>query len=153
MPLKRLRTPALFLGEYHHALDDKGRIAVPVKFRSGLGRGAVVTRGLDRCLYVYPANAWSELADKLVKLPLAQAKARAFARLMLAGAMLLSVDRQGRALLPDYLRRYAGLTRPVVLAGLANHVEVWDRGTWERERRKSEADSAEIAEALGGLGI
>jgi MraZ protein len=146
-------TSPLFLGEYHHALDDKGRVAVPVKFRAGLGRNAVVTRGLDRCLYVYPAAAWGELADKLIKLPLASAKARAFARLMLAGAMALEVDRQGRALLPDYLRRYAGLSRHVVFAGLANRAEVWDRLTWERERRKSEADSAEIAEALGGLGI
>jgi MraZ protein len=146
-------TPTLFLGEYHHALDDKGRIAVPVKFRSGLGTGAVVTRGLDRCLYVYPVAAWGELATKLMKLPLAQAKARAFARLMLAGAMALEVDRQGRALLPDYLRRYAGLKRHVVFAGLANRAELWDRATWERERRKSEAGSAEIAEALGNLGI
>lgn len=143
----------LFLGEYHHALDDKGRIAVPVKFRHGLRTGAVVTRGLDRCLYVYPAPAWRELADKLTKLPLAQAKARAFARLMLAGAMLLSVDGQGRALLPDYLRRYAGLKRNVVFAGLANRVELWDHALYERERKKSEADSSEIAEALGTLGI
>ncbi len=145
--------PAPLLGEYHHALDSKGRVSVPVKFRSSLGRGAVVTRGLDRCLYVYPAQAWTELAEKLVQLPLAQAKARAFARLMLAGAMALEVDRQGRALLPDYLRRYAGLSRHVVFAGLANRAEVWDRTTWERERKRTEADSAEIAEALGGLGI
>src|SRR5688572_24761482 len=99
----------MFIGEYHHSLDQKGRVQVPVKFRKDLQKGAVVTRGLDRCLFVYTADEWEILADKLAKLPIAKANSRAFARLMLAGAMELEIDRQGRVVLPEYLRQYASL--------------------------------------------
>lgn len=143
----------MFIGEYHHSLDDKGRVQVPVKFRKDLSKGAVVTRGLDRCLFVYTAEEWETLAEKLARLPIAKANSRAFARLMLAGAMELEIDRQGRVVLPEYLRTYAGLKKGVVIAGLYNRLELWDKEVWKRYRTGTEKQSGDIAEALGELGV
>ncbi len=143
----------MFIGEYQHALDDKGRLAVPVKFRADLRGGAVVTRGLDSCLFLYTKKAWAELAERLAKLPIAKANSRAFARLMLAGAMDVSIDSQGRVLLPDYLREYAGIKRQLVVAGLYNRLELWDQKTWASYKRGTEKASGDIAEALGELGV
>ncbi len=143
----------MFIGEYHHALDEKGRIQIPVKFRASLSKGAVVTRGLDNCLSVYPKGEWTSLADKLSKLPISKANTRAFARLMLAGAMELEVDKQGRAMVPEYLRRFAGLKKMVVVAGLATRLELWDKDAWEKYRSGTERQSGDIAEALGELGV
>lgn len=143
----------MFIGEFRHSLDDKGRLAIPVKFRGDLESGAIVTRGLDGCLYVYTAPEWQKLADKLAALPMSQSKARAFARLMLAGAMDVETDKQGRVVLPDYLRKYAGLKKNVVIAGLYNHLELWDEKTWNAYKAKTEKDSGDIAEELGGMGV
>ncbi len=143
----------MFIGEYRHALDDKGRLAIPVKYRGSLESGAVVTRGLDGCLYVYTAAEWQKLAQKLTTLPMNQSNARAFARLMLAGAMDVAVDKQGRVVLPDYLRSYAGLKKNAVIAGLYDHLEIWDENAWNAYSKKTERDSGDIAEALGALNI
>ncbi len=143
----------MFIGEYQHALDDKGRIAVPVKFRAALKGGTVVTKGLDNCLLLYTKSAWAELAERLAKLPLARANTRAFARLMLAGAMDVEIDGQGRMLLPDYLREYAGIKRQVVVTGLYNRLELWDAKRWATYKRGTEKKSSDIAEALGELGV
>lgn len=143
----------MFIGEYHHAIDDKGRLAVPVKFREEIGEVVVVTRGLDSCLFVYTRQEWAGLAERLSKLPLAKANTRAFARLMLAGAMELEVDKQGRVILPDYLRKYAGLSRKVVIAGLLNRLEVWDAAAWQKYQAGTERNAQDIAEALGELGV
>lgn len=143
----------MFIGEYRHALDGKGRLQVPVKFRSALKAGAVVTRGLDNCLFLYTKSAWSELANRLAKLPIARANTRAFARLMLAGAMPAEVDNQGRILIPDYLREYAGMKRSCVVAGLYNRLELWDEAQWKRYKKQTEGKSGDIAEALGELGV
>lgn len=143
----------MFIGEYQHNLDEKGRLAVPTKFRADLSKGAVVTRGLDRCLFLYPTEQWNELAAKLVKLPISQAKSRAFARLMLAGAMDVTVDRQGRLVLPEYLREYAGMDKKVVVAGLYDRLEIWDEASWKKYKTATEEDSNEIAETLGELGV
>src|SRR3989344_2895813 len=143
----------MLLGELKHNLDIKGRMAVPSKFRSKLSNGAIITRGLDNCLFIFANSEWEELAKKLVALPLAQANSRAFTRLMLAGAMDVEIDTQGRILIPDYLRKYAGLDKKVVVAGLYNRIEVWDGDTWERYKQKTESSSEEIAEKLGELGI
>jgi MraZ protein len=113
----------------------------------------VVTRGLDRCLFLYPMAAWEELAAKLVKLPISQSKSRAFARLMLAGAMECSIDKQGRVILPEYLRDYADLNKKVVVAGLYDRIELWDEGAWKKYKSATEKDSNDIAEALGELGV
>ncbi|OGY97770.1 MAG: cell division/cell wall cluster transcriptional repressor MraZ [Candidatus Liptonbacteria bacterium RIFCSPLOWO2_01_FULL_56_20] len=143
----------MLLGEYQHNLDIKGRMAIPAKFREKLATGAIITRGLDNCLFLFAKNEWEALAQKLVALPLAQANSRAFVRLMLAGAMDVELDTQGRILVPDYLRKYAGLKKQAIVAGLYNRIEVWDRETWERYKQKTESASEEIAEKLGELGI
>ena len=145
--------PFMFIGEYQHSLDEKGRIAIPAKFRRELERGAVVTRGLDRCLTVYTAEEWEKLATRLANLPMSSANTRAFSRLMLAGAMDVSLDAQGRVVLPNYLKEYAGLDKKVVLAGLYNRLEVWDSAKWEEFKARTEVASADIAEKLGELGV
>lgn len=143
----------MFIGEYSHNLDSKGRLAVPVKYRKQLGGGAIITRGLDRCLFLFTKIEWNILAQKLIALPLAQANSRAFVRLMLAGAMDVEIDRQGRILVPDYLRKYADLKKDAIVTGLYNRIEVWDAINWQKYKSKTEAASDEIAEKLGELGI
>ncbi|TSC81775.1 MAG: MraZ protein [Parcubacteria group bacterium Gr01-1014_20] len=143
----------MLLGEYKHNLDIKGRVAVPAKFREKLVGGAIITRGLDNCLFVFGSKEWEILAQKLVNLPLAQANSRAFSRLMLAGAMDVELDNQGRILIPDYLRKYADLKKQVVVAGLYSRVEIWDQDNWDKYKQKTENSSEEIAEKLGELGI
>lgn len=142
----------MFIGEYQHNLDEKGRLAVPAKFRKRI-KGAIITRGLDKCLWVFNKNEWDLLAKKLIALPLAQANSRAFVRLMLAGAMEAPTDVQGRILVPDYLRRYAGLNKAAIIAGLYNRIEIWDDKKWQTYKSKTEASSDNIAEKLGELGI
>ena len=143
----------MFIGEYTHNLDSKGRIAMPVKFRNKLTGGAIVTRGLDRCLFVFSGKEWEVLAQKLIALPLAQTNSRAFVRLMLAGAGGAGLGKQGRILIPDYLREYAGLKKQAVITGLYNRMEIWDSEAWKQYKAKTESASDEIAEKLSELGI
>ena len=143
----------MFIGEFKHNLDLKGRLAVPVKFRKKLSGGAIVTRGLDKCLFVFGNKEWEALAQKLIALPLAQANSRAFVRLMLAGAMDVELDKQGRILIPDYLRDYAGLKKETIVAGLYNRFEIWNSESWKEYKNKTESQSDEIAEKLSELGI
>ena len=143
----------MFIGEYNHNLDNKGRLAVPAKFRKLLKSGAVVTKGLDNCLFLYPKKQWEVLAEKLSKLPISQSKARAFSRLMLAGAMDVTLDVQGRILIPEYLRTFASLKKETIVAGLYNRLEVWNKADWEKFKKATEKESAKIAEELDGLGV
>lgn len=143
----------MFLGQYQHSIDDKGRLAVPMKFRDDLAKGAVVTRGLDTSLFLLPLEEWGKLAEKLASLPLGQASSRAFSRLMLAGAMDVKLDAQGRFVVPEYLRAYAGLQRNVVIVGVNNRIELWDEEEWNAYTKKTEEDAESIAEQLGGLGM
>ncbi len=143
----------MFLGEYKHNLDSKGRMAIPAKFRAKLEAGAIITRGLDHCLFVFTIEEWKNLAQKLISLPLAQANSRAFVRLMLAGATDVDLDNQGRILIPDYLREYAHLKKKVVVTGLYNRIEIWDSDLWQQYKSKTESTSDEIAEKLSELGI
>lgn len=143
----------MFIGEYQHNIDEKGRLAIPIKFREELAKGAVVTRGLDNCLFLYPQKDWEILADKLAKLPISKANTRAFARLMLAGAMDCEMDKQGRIVLPDYLRKYGGIKKKAVVAGLYNRLEIWDEATWHKYKLGTEKRGGDIAEALGELSV
>jgi len=143
----------MFIGEYNHNLDEKGRLAIPAKFRLILKKGAVVTKGLDGCLFLYSKSQFEEIAKKFSALPLSQSKARAFARHMLAGAMDVEFDNQGRVTLPEYLRKFSNLKKKVIVAGLYNHLEIWDEAAWNRYKSESEKNSNAIAEALGDLGI
>jgi len=148
-----LRIQSMFIGEYKHNLDTKGRLAVPAKFRDKLKQGAVVTRGLDNCLFLYSKEAWEKIAEKLSNLPISQSKARAFSRLMLAGAMDVKVDSQGRINLPEYLCDYAGLKKETIVAGLFDRLEIWNEEKWHEYKTGAEAESTEIAESLGELGV
>ena len=143
----------MFIGEYNHNLDDKGRLAIPAKFRAILKKGAVVTKGLDNCLFLYSKEQFEEIAKKIASLTLSQSKARAFTSHMLAGAMDLEFDNQGRITLPEYLRKFSGLNKKVIVAGLYNHLEIWDENAWNKYKLNSERNSSSIAEALGDLGI
>jgi len=143
----------MFIGEYNYSIDNKGRVAIPAKFRSALVKGAVVTRGLDNCLFVYSKTEWTNLAEKLSSLPISQANTRAFSRLMLAGAMDVKIDGQGRIIIPDYLKKYAGMKKRAIIAGLYNRLEVWDEDRWNEYKTKTEKDSNEIAENLSALGV
>lgn len=143
----------MFIGEYTYSIDDKKRLAIPAKFRQLLGKKAVITRGLDNCLFLYPLKEWQSLANKLSKLPLAQADARGFARLMLTGAMDAKLDSLGRILIPDYLKKYSQLTKKVVIAGVYNRIEIWDEKKWQEYKRKTEMAVGDIAERLKELGV
>ena len=143
----------MFIGEYTYSIDDKKRLAIPAKFRQLLGRKAVITRGLDQCLFLYPDKEWGILAKKLSQLPLSQADARGFARLMLTGAMDAKLDNLGRILIPDYLKTYAFLKKKVVIAGVYNRVEIWDERKWQGYKKKTETAVGDIAERLKELGV
>lgn len=143
----------MFIGEYQHNIDEKGRLQIPAKLRQKLGKGAVVTKGLDNCLFLYPKTDWSSLADKLSKLPISKSSTRAFARLMLAGAMDVEIDSQGRMLLPEYLRDYAALNKKVVITGLYSRLEIWDQTAWLKYKKATEKNSSANAETLGDIGV
>jgi len=138
----------MFIGEYHHSIDQKGRLSLPVKFKSDLAGGAVLTRGIDNCLFLWPKAAWAEFVNKIQSLPLTQANPRAFARLMLGGAMEVEIDAQGRILIPNYLEDYAKLGKKAVVIGLNNRLEIWDENAYTEYQVKTEKASAEIAEQL-----
>ncbi|MDD4625041.1 MAG: division/cell wall cluster transcriptional repressor MraZ [Candidatus Paceibacterota bacterium] len=143
----------MFIGEYSYTIDAKKRLTIPPKFRKILGKKAVITRGLDNCLFLYTQKDWQEQAEKLSKLPLSQADARGFARIMLAGAMEAEIDSLGRILIPDYLKDYANLDKKITVAGLYNRVEIWEEENWKRYKEKTEKEAGDIAERLKELGI
>ena len=151
--LKKQKEKTMFIGEYLISMDAKGRIAVPAKFRPKLNTSAVVTRGLDQSLFLYPTAEWEQIASKLAALPLSKANSRAFSRLMLAGAFEVELDKQGRIMIPDYLRKFANLSKKVVTAGLYNRIEIWDEQTWNDYKKGTEKESTRIAEELGELGV
>jgi len=143
----------MFLGEYQHAIDGKGRLQIPKKFRAELAGGATITRGLDGCLFLYPKNKWAEFEEKLVSLPITKADARVFARHMLSGAFEVAIDKVGRVLIPPALRKYAGLETEVVAIGVGKRIELWDLEKWNKYRQTLERDSEATAERLSELGV
>ena len=143
----------MFIGEYTHTIDDKGRLSVPAKFRDSLSKGVVITRGLDGCLFMYTMTEWEKLAIKLAALPISGKKSRAFARLMLAGAWDTKLDSQGRVMVPEYLRKFATLKKHTVVTGLYNRIEIWEEDAWNNYRAETEAASDEIAESMSELGV
>ena len=142
----------MFTGEYRHSVDDKGRIAVPSKFRAQLDGGAVVSRWIDGCLAIHTKSGWASLADKIAALPVTDASARLFGRSIFAGATDVDLDRQGRVLLPTYLREGIGLEAEALVIGARDHAEIWAPATWAEYRRAMD-DPATFAEAIEGLGI
>ncbi len=143
----------MFIGEHRHNLDEKGRVQVPSGWRSKLAEGAVVTKGFDGSLALYPMAVWQEIATKLSTLPQSDPNTRAYVRQTLAGAMDVELDKSGRMVLPPYLRQYAQLTKGLVLAGLNDHIEVWDAASWEAYMTSTDASSEARGEALTQYGI
>ena len=143
----------MFIGEYQASIDEKGRVSIPAKFRPQLKQKIVVTRGLDSSLFLYTMEEWKKLATKLASLPISTANTRSFQRLMLAGAMDCDIDKQGRIILPVYLKQFAKISKHVVIAGLYNRIEIWSEELWQAYKMQTEAASNTIAEQLGSLGV
>ena len=142
----------MFMGEYNHTIDAKGRLIIPSKFREGLGEEFVVTKGLDGCLFVFPNDEWHAFEEKLKALPLTNKNARQFARFFVAGATPCELDKQGRVLLPGTLREFAGLDKDVVLTGMLNRIEVWSKAKWNENNCLDDSAMDEIAEQMTDLG-
>ena len=143
----------MFMGEYNHSIDPKGRLIIPSKFREILGDEFVVTKGLDGCLFVFPNDEWQAFEEKLRALPMANKNARKFSRFFMAGATTCELDKQGRILLPSTLREFADLEKDVVLAGLLNRIEIWSEQKWNENNNYEEIDMDEIAGQLTELGL
>ena len=141
----------MFMGEYRHTVDPKGRLIVPSKFRELLGTEFVVTRGLDGCLFVYPMDSWTAYVDKLKKLPLTDKNARLFMRFLIAGANTCELDKQGRALIPAKLREYAGLAKETVFVGVLSKIEIWSKERWDENDDYDNID--DIAEHMSEFGL
>ncbi len=142
----------MFIGEYRHTFDSKNRISLPAKFRKELGSSVVVTRGLDKCLFVYPKAAWKIQAQRIAIHSTGGSAGRGLSRLMLAGAVEADVDSAGRILIPDYLRTFATLKEKSVVAGVNDRVEVWDERAWTAYTKAIERDADAFAEQLGTQG-
>ena len=145
----------MFIGTHDHSLDPKGRVILPRKFRDELGQDMVFTKGIERCLYVFPLAEFQAFADKLRSLPLTERPSRDFVRVFIAGASQESADTQGRVVIPQPLRDYAGLAKDIVVVGQLSRVEIWDRAEWERYLTLAQAAYSEQANAahLAELGI
>ena len=143
----------MFIGEYEHSIDLKGRVIVPSKFRDDLGFKFIVTKGLDSCLFVYPDSEWKVLEEKLKTLPLTSKDARAFVRFFFSGAAECEVDKQGRILIPSNLREYAQLDKDVKIIGVSTRVEVWSKTRWQDYTIDQSTNVDEIAEKMFELGI
>ncbi len=143
----------MFMGEYHHNIDNKGRLIVPSKFRDDLGEMFIITRGLDQCLFGYPLSEWKQIEEKLKALPLTKKDARAFTRFFFSGATESELDKQGRINLPAPLLQYAKLDKECVILGVSNRIEIWSKQIWEEYFSQSEDSFAEIAENMIGFDI
>ncbi|MFD2170829.1 division/cell wall cluster transcriptional repressor MraZ [Tumebacillus lipolyticus] len=143
----------MFMGEFQHSIDEKGRLIVPAKFREGLGASFVITRGLDNCLFVYPRSEWETIESKLKSLPFTRADARAFSRFFFSGATECDLDKQGRANIPPNLREYAKLHRDCVVIGVSGRVEIWAKEVWEAYAEHAADTFGEIAEKLVDLDL
>jgi MraZ protein len=144
---------AVFIGEYQHNIDQKGRVFMPAKFREELGDKFVVTKGLDKCLFVYPYEEWKNFEQKLRTLPLTSKEARAFIRFFFAGAAECEADKQGRVLIPAGLREHASLEKELSIIGVSTRVEIWNREAWENYNDDASLDQDAIVEKMAELGI
>lgn len=143
----------MFIGEYQHTLDNKGRLIIPSKFRDELGESFIVTKGLDNCLFVYSKDEWSSLEEKLKLLPLTRKDARAFVRFFFSGATECELDKQGRVLIPSNLREHCKLEKEAVVIGVATRVEIWSKEEWDLYNDDENLSYEAIAEKMAELGI
>ena len=138
----------MFMGEYHHSLDEKGRIIIPSKFREELGESFVLTRGLENCLFVYPLVEWNKIVERLKKLPFTKKDARKFTRFFLSGATIVELDKQGRINITSPLLNYASLEKECVIVGVNDRIEIWSKDKWENFFDENSENLSDIAENL-----
>jgi MraZ protein len=144
----------MFIGEYKHTLDDKNRLSLPAKFRTAFGKKIIITRGLDRCLSVYPIKEWNVFTKKMSELSFGQSDSRAFGRFILGGAVEVELDKSGRILIPDFLSSFSGINPGrVIVTGAGNRVELWDEQTWIDYAHKIGSQVDQLAEKLGAIGM
>jgi MraZ protein len=143
----------VFLGEYQHTIDDKGRLVLPSKFRHALADGLVITKGQERCLYLFPPDRWAEEVEKVNRLPRTNRRNRNYARSFFGSASDQDLDRQGRIQIPPQLRTYAGLDRDVLVMGVADRIEIWDATAWRDFSVEADRLYADIEDALSEEGI
>ncbi|MBI3420865.1 MAG: division/cell wall cluster transcriptional repressor MraZ [Candidatus Sungbacteria bacterium] len=143
----------MLIGEYTHNIDAKKRLAIPAKLRKELGERAILTRGLNNCLFLYPMRQWEQLTEKLSKLPTGQGDTRSFLRLLFSGAAEVEFDQLGRILIPEYLKEYAGLQQRIATVGVFDRLEIWDHDRWLHYKEEVEKNTDMIAEKLGELGL
>ncbi|MDD4562476.1 MAG: division/cell wall cluster transcriptional repressor MraZ [Syntrophomonadaceae bacterium] len=143
----------MFLGEYQHSLDSKGRITVPSRLREQLGEKFVATKGLDNCIFLYPMEEWRTIEEKLKSLPFTRADVRSFARFFFSGASEMEIDRQGRTLMPVNLREYASIDKDLIIIGVGSRIEIWSAANWGKYTLEAESSYEEIAESMVDLGI
>ncbi|PHS36457.1 MAG: cell division/cell wall cluster transcriptional repressor MraZ [Alkaliphilus sp.] len=143
----------MFIGEYNHSIDVKGRVSVPAKFRETLGSSFIITKGLDNCLFIYPQNEWAVLEKKLKQLPMTNKDARAFVRFFFAGASECELDNQGRIRIPNNLREHAHLEKEAVIIGVATRIEVWSHDEWRDYNDNANLSYDEIASRMEEMGI
>ncbi len=143
----------MLIGEYIHSIDEKNRLSFPVKFRKAMGKTVVVTPGLDQCLFVFTLSEWKVIAEKLASSSLFNRDSRQFNRYLLGGAVEVSVDQQGRILVPDFLKARVGLSSKVAIVGVHSRVELWDETVWKKYQKEVETNADALAERLGGIGI
>jgi len=143
----------MLIGQYEYTIDNKKRLALPAKFRGELGDKVIITKGIEKCLVVYTEKEFKTVSDKISNLTISQAEARSFTRTMLASAMEVNLDKLGRVLIPDYLKKYAGLKKNVIVCGLSNRLEMWDSEEWQEYTKKAEKGVDQIVSKLGPLGI
>ena len=138
----------MFMGEYHHSIDEKGRLIIPSKFRTELGESFVITRGLENCLFVYSLVEWNKITDKLKKLPFTKQNARNFNRFLLSGATITELDKQGRIVIPSTLVDFADIDKDCVIIGVNDRLEIWSKTKWENFFSENEDKLSDIAEDL-----
>ena len=143
----------MFMGEYNHTIDAKGRLIIPAKFREVLGDEFVVTKGMDGCLFVFDNSEWQAFAEKLRSLPMIDKEVRQFTRFFLAGAASVEVDKQGRILLPSVLRDFAGITKDTVLIGVGSRIEIWSKDRWEGTVTYQDMDESSTHMVELGIGL
>jgi MraZ protein len=143
----------MFLGEFEHTVDEKGRLTIPARFRRQLAEGLVVTKGIDPCLWLYPSEGWSKLAERISALPRTDPKAREFRRQVFGGASDAEPDKQGRVNLPPYLRQYAHIDNQAIVIGLYDYCEIWNPEQWRERQQRSYENPEARAEQFTSLGI
>ena len=143
----------MFIGEYNHTLDPKNRVIMPSKFREKLGDSFVMTKGLDNCLFIYSSQDWSIVEDKLKSLPMTNKDARAFVRFFFAGACECDLDKQGRMVIPNYLKEHANIDKELVIIGVSTRIEIWSKEEWNKFNNDANISYEDVAEKMSQHGI